>query len=333
MMVATLALLWMGASAQPMMRPQGPLNEFSAIEGTSALQYNLPKERNIESRAGFGPAFYIFPDQKLDNVSALALAKELKVIEMAAENGGRISVVNPVGDKWQASDVQAFRELIGRGGPATNIKVVGIGNGATFVNQHLAASDLTGAIAGIVSIGGAPGKVCALPVPTYVGGKNAIKVAKPYQKTSDAAPKDPFSAKDERAQSMDQSKAVKPTAPPSEPTDPEIKKMSIASSVWRYNTYKEGQEAPLLMFHIAILGFGAIGVFFCLTKAKKSVNCIWVMATAILGTLGYFTNAGAQTGMAWWLHGGVSAFLLIPGIALTVFWIKDLINWFTKVEA
>ena len=192
MMVATLALLWMGASAQLMMRPQGPLNEFSAIEGTSALQYNLPMERNIESRAGFGPAFYIFPDQKLDNVSALALAKELKVIEMAAENGGRISVVNPVGDKWQASDVQAFRELIVRGGPATNIKVVGIGNGATFVNQHLAASDLTGAIAGIVSIGGAPGKVCALPVPAYVGGKNAIKVAKPYQKTSDAAPKDPL---------------------------------------------------------------------------------------------------------------------------------------------
>ena len=150
---------------------------------------------------------------------------------------------------------------------------------------------------------------------------------------NNAAPKNPFDAKNDRAQSMDQSQAVKPTAPPSEPTDPEIKKMSIASSVWRYNTYKEGQEAPLLMFHIAILGFGAIGVFFCLTKAKKSINCIWVMATAILGTLGYFTNAGARTGMAWWLHGGISAFLLIPGIALTVFWIKDLINWFTKVEA
>ena len=44
-MVATLALLWMEACAQPMMRPQGPLNEFSAIEGTSALQYNLPMER------------------------------------------------------------------------------------------------------------------------------------------------------------------------------------------------------------------------------------------------------------------------------------------------
>ena len=152
------------------------------------------------------------------------------------------------------------------------------------------------------------------------------------RKDKNTAPKDPFSYKDERAQQNDQSQAVKPTTPYSAPTDPEIKTMSIASSVWRYNTYKEGYESPLLLFHIAILAFGALGVFFCLTKSKKSINCIWVMATAVLGTIGYFTNAGAQTGMAWMLHGGVSAFLLIPGTALLVFWIKDLINWFTKVE-
>ncbi len=191
-MVATLLLLCLGAVAQPMRRPQGPLNEFSAMEGTTALQYNLPMERNIESRAGYGPAFFIFPDQKLDEKSALDLAKELKIIEIAAEFGGRICVVNPAGAKWQASDVQAFRDLIGRSGAATNVKVVGIGNGATFVNQYLAATDLTGAIAGIVSINGAPGKVCALPVPAYIGGKNAAKAAKPYQTTSNAAPADPL---------------------------------------------------------------------------------------------------------------------------------------------
>ena len=112
-MVATLLLLCLGAVAQPMRRPQGPLNEFSAMEGTTALQYNLPMERNIESRAGYGPAFFIFPDQKLDEKSALDLAKELKIIEIAAEFGGRICVVNPAGAKWQASDVQAFRDLMG----------------------------------------------------------------------------------------------------------------------------------------------------------------------------------------------------------------------------
>lgn len=68
---AMLMALGIGAVAQPMMRrPQGPLNEFSAVEGSPVLQYNLPMERNIESRAGNGPAFYIFPDQKLDEKAA-----------------------------------------------------------------------------------------------------------------------------------------------------------------------------------------------------------------------------------------------------------------------
>ena len=86
-LTAVLATLWLGACAQPMMRPQGPLNEFSAMEGTTALQYNLPMERNIESRAGYGPAFYIFPDQKLDESTALTLARELNIIDLAAKNG------------------------------------------------------------------------------------------------------------------------------------------------------------------------------------------------------------------------------------------------------
>ena len=191
-LVATLLFLSLGDFAQPMRRPQGPLNEFSAIEGTTALQYNMPMERNIESRAGFGPSFFIFPDRKLDEKSALDLAKELKIIEIAVEFGGQICVVNPAGAKWQASDVKAFRDLVERRGGVTNVKVIGIGNGATFVNQYLASTDLTGAIAGIVSINGAPGKVCVLPVPAYIGGKNAAKAAKPYQTTSNAAPADPL---------------------------------------------------------------------------------------------------------------------------------------------
>lgn len=191
-----LALLLASASlslfAQPWMRPQGPLNEFSPMEGTSVLTYNLPMERDIHSRAGYGPAFYIFADQKLNEQTALSLANELNIIEIAKTYGGRINVVNPVGDKWQASDLQAVQEVLNRGGGATNLKIVGIGSGATFVNQYLAATDLTGAIAGIVSINGAPGKICKLPVPAYIGGKNAVKAAKPYQAVSDVAPADPL---------------------------------------------------------------------------------------------------------------------------------------------
>ena len=190
---AIFSIIGVLAAAQPwMMRPQGPANEFSAMEGTSVLSYNLQRERDIHSRAGYGPAFYIFPDSKLDNNQALELAGKLDLVNIIKEYGGRIMVVNPSSDKWQEQDLENFRRLIGMGGSPTNVKVIGIGSGATFVNRHLAATDLTGVIAGIVSIDGEPGKICKLPVPAFIGGKNATKTAKPYQSTSDAAPADPL---------------------------------------------------------------------------------------------------------------------------------------------
>ncbi len=179
--------------AQPrMMRPQGPVNEFSAIDGTSVLVYNLQAERDISSRAGFGPVFYVFPDVRMDSKQALELVGKLNLIGIAKEYGGRILIVNPSAEKWQDQDLDAFKRFIGTGGAPTNIKVIGIGSGATFVNQQLAATDLTGAIAGIVSIGGEPGKICKFPVPAFIGGKNAARVARPYQAASDSAPADPL---------------------------------------------------------------------------------------------------------------------------------------------
>ena len=97
---AASALVGFLAAAQPwMMRPQGPANEFSAMEGTSVLNYNMLPERDIHSRAGYGPAFYIFPDGRLDNQLALELAQRLKLTEIVQEYGGRIMVVNPASDR------------------------------------------------------------------------------------------------------------------------------------------------------------------------------------------------------------------------------------------
>ena len=186
--IALLALFCMGAFAQS----TSENNKFTAIEGTSALKYNYIREKNLEARYGYGPSFYLFPDQKLDEKLALDLARELGMPEIVDKFGGRICVINPAGEKWQASDVETFRELMKKNGTVTNVKVVAIGQGATFVNQHLAATDLTGAIAGLVSIGGAPGKICAQPVPAYIGGKYAGRAARPDQATSQAAPADPL---------------------------------------------------------------------------------------------------------------------------------------------
>lgn len=187
-----LSVAFIGAFAQPMMRPMGPENEFSAIEGTSAMSFNLPRTHDMSSRAGQGPAFYLFPDQKMDEKAGKAYVEELGLTELAKNYGGSICLVNPTGAKWALADVTAFHDLLNKRGPATNIKVLGIGTGATFVNQQLAASDMTGVIAGIAAINGAAGKKCALPVPAYIGGKGAAKAAKPYQVTSNAAPADPL---------------------------------------------------------------------------------------------------------------------------------------------
>ena len=170
--------------AQPPMGPRGPENEFSDIEGTTALTFNLPFSRDVKGRAGHGPQFYLFPDQKLDAQSAKTLVTELGLIDWAKDYAGGVVVVNPTAEKWQAADVQAFRELLGRRGPATNIKVIGIGRGATFVNQQLAASDMTGAIAGIVAINGAAGKKVALAHFRYINPlpKNTAEVLKKYPK-------------------------------------------------------------------------------------------------------------------------------------------------------
>lgn len=192
-MTAIFSFVGVLAVAQSwMMRPQGPVNEFSAMEGTSVLNYNFQVERNIHSRAGNGPVFYIFPDCKLDNNQALELAGNLDLVNIIKEYGGRIMVVNPSSDKWQEQDLEDFRRLIGMGSSPTNVKVIGIGSGATFVNRQLVATELAGVIAGIVSIDGEPGKICRLPVPAFIGGKNAAKAAKPYQTTSDSAPSDPL---------------------------------------------------------------------------------------------------------------------------------------------
>ena len=190
--IALLTLLCVGAFAQSTSKDQERINEFAAIEGISALKYNYVREKNLEARYGYGPSFYLFPDEKLDEPSALELVRELGMPKLVDLYGGRICVINPAGEKWQASDVETFRELLKKNGTVTNVKVVAIGQGATFVNRHLAATDLTGAIAGLVSIGGAPGKTCAQPVPAYIGGKQAAKAARPYQKTSQAAPADPL---------------------------------------------------------------------------------------------------------------------------------------------
>ena len=128
------------------------------------------------------PTFFVYPDTKVDEAGAQALLEELGMLATAEANQSAVYVLNPVGEKYDAkADFDAFVEMFNRA-RSGNLKVVGVGAGATFVNNALAMTDAASHIAGILTIGGKAAKAPASSygVPAYVAGKGAKSVAKSY---------------------------------------------------------------------------------------------------------------------------------------------------------
>ena len=151
-------------------------------ENVAYFEYNMNMGQ-VEGRSyNHAPTFFIYPDTKLNEAAAKALVEEFDMKDVLTANHTTVFVINPVGDKYDnTKDFEGFKEVFNRA-RSGNLKVIGIGNGATFVNTVLAPTDAAGHIAGILTIGGKPGKAPAQSwgVPAYVTGKNAAKVAKPY---------------------------------------------------------------------------------------------------------------------------------------------------------
>lgn len=128
------------------------------------------------------PVFMIFPDGRTSKEDAEKMVNESGIKQILDDFAGSAYVINPLGEKYDnVKDLESYIAFVERLRIAFNIKVVGIGNGATFVNEAIARR--AGNIAGIVTIGGkAPKKAIAgeSPVPAYVVGKNAKKIAANY---------------------------------------------------------------------------------------------------------------------------------------------------------
>lgn len=136
---------------------------------------------------GFTPFYLVYPDKKMDESQALDLIKELGIDQQLKQFGISFGVVNPVGDTYNNDvDLKAFQTMVDSLRTFANLKIIGIGNGATFVNQVIANN--AGEVAGIVSINGKAGKAVAnaAPVPAFIVGKNAANIAKAYIATNKA---------------------------------------------------------------------------------------------------------------------------------------------------
>ena len=136
---------------------------------------------------GFTPFYLVYPDKKVDESQAMDLIKELGIDQQLKQFGISFGVVNPVGDTYNNEvDLNAFQAMVDSLRTFANLKIIGIGNGATFVNQVIANN--AGEVAGIVSINGKAGKAVAnaAPVPAFIVGKNAANIAKAYIATNKA---------------------------------------------------------------------------------------------------------------------------------------------------
>ncbi len=174
LIILLCSLVSMGVSAQ---RPQLPPPPENVVHTQRVMA------PGVETRSfNMSPVYFVYPDGCLDKASAEKLVEELGMAGLMAGNHWSVFVVNPVGDKYEPEkDFEAFKKLFNAQYTVTNLKVIGIGQGATFVNQTL-APEAGNTIAGILSVGGKPGrgKVNPYPVPVVLAGKGAAKAAKPY---------------------------------------------------------------------------------------------------------------------------------------------------------
>ena len=142
------------------------------------------------------PTFFVYPDTPVDQAAAEELVKALGLQPILENNFGSVVVINPVGAKYDAAaDFDCFVKMFNKS-RSGNLKVLGFGEGATFVNQVIAlkAADH---VAGIVTVGGKPAKLpkgfASYGVPAFVAGKTAAKVAKEYEALNAAcAPAEPL---------------------------------------------------------------------------------------------------------------------------------------------
>lgn len=174
--------------AQRGQRPQqGQAALFQAPQIPEAVVYSARANfstRDVNGRSyNFGPTFFIFPDTKVDEEGAKALVSQLGIQPVLDANFGSLYVINPVGAKYADSDFSVFEEVFNMSRTG-NAKVIGLGNGATYVNATIAPK-AAGYIAGILTFGGKPVSKALKGdypgVPAYVAGKTAKKVAPEYE--------------------------------------------------------------------------------------------------------------------------------------------------------
>lgn len=139
------------------------------------------------------PRYLVYPDEAVDAAEAAELIDELGLATHLTEYATRAWVINPVnGVNYDAeADLESYFSLLSElprqaTWQHTNMKVIGIGEGATFVNNVISQNSWS--IAGIFTYGGTMSSTVTphAPIPAYIHG-DAV-AAERYVSANQAAP-------------------------------------------------------------------------------------------------------------------------------------------------
>ena len=118
---------------------------------TNYYYYNAYEDGFTSTRADVViPTYYIFAGSKTEE-EANKIVEELNIINNLEQWGAQVYVVNPLNEEGYGNDdKEAFIDLVGVG--IKNVKVIGIDEGSTFVNNYISQSCYF--VAGMMLYGG-----------------------------------------------------------------------------------------------------------------------------------------------------------------------------------
>ena len=154
------------------------------VEGVGAKVWRIsPKRRSGLADRTVNPTYFIYPDKAVKD--PMAVVKSFGMESHIDEYLATVYVVNPAKGKYDpVKDLEVYYFLLGKLRAINNLKLIGKGSGATFINNVLTSHDEM--VSGILSIGGTlkahEGKI---PVPAYIAS-SAQSVSDYYIKVNSA---------------------------------------------------------------------------------------------------------------------------------------------------
>ena len=189
--IAATAVILLGVVTTAVSQ-QRPAREGNSASGPDPVLYTETRTTPSTYRdrgPSYAPTYLIYADKQRTPEEGRTLIDELGMLAHLDEYKARAFVVGPLNPAGydRVADLEAFKNLL-RTRRSSNLKIVGVGAGATFVNDVIA--NYAFAVAGILTYGGSlhAGTTASIPVPAYVHASDP-SLARMYREANGATAK------------------------------------------------------------------------------------------------------------------------------------------------